>query len=266
MYVKLKTMRFPICFAILFTIFLFPVTSRAQEGSIDAGVYKWVNLQGTELSNPSSILFNGSTADFEWMQMTANAINEPQATVIGRVPENEERLFIIKSGTASIHFGNASYTVGPGSVAILMPSEKYTITKDETSPVTFFLLKYRSKKTSYKNERDTATASFVIDFKNVPFKPHDKGGVRSYFEKATVMGTRLEMHMTTLNGETRSHDPHTHKAEELIIMLEGNTEMQIGDTFYKGNPGDIFFAKSNMLHAIRNEGKQPCMYFAFQFE
>ena len=52
----------------------------------------------------------------------------------------------------------------------------------------------------------------------------------------------------------------------MVIMIEGQTEMQIGQSFYKGKTGDIYFLKTNVLHAIRNEGAKPCMYFAIQFE
>jgi len=76
----------------------------------------------------------------------------------------------------------------------------------------------------------------------------------------------FEIHVTTLKEGLRSHDPHTHRAEEIVLMIEGDTEMQIGEKFYKGKTGDFFYLGSNVLHAIRNEGTKSCMYFAIQFE
>jgi (S)-ureidoglycine aminohydrolase len=80
------------------------------------------------------------------------------------------------------------------------------------------------------------------------------------------MMKRLEIHVTTLNAGLKSHEPHTHRAEEIVLMIEGNTEMQIGESFCKGKEGSIFFLGSNISHAIRNEGTKPCTYFAIQFE
>ncbi len=74
------------------------------------------------------------------------------------------------------------------------------------------------------------------------------------------------MHVTTLKEGVRSHDPHTHRAEEIVLMIAGNTEMQIGEKFYKGTTGDFYYLGSNVLHAIKNVDTKPCMYFAFQFE
>jgi (S)-ureidoglycine aminohydrolase len=80
------------------------------------------------------------------------------------------------------------------------------------------------------------------------------------------MCERFEMHVTTLNEGLKSHDPHTHRPAEIILIIEGNTEMQIGDDFYQGTQGDLYFVASEVPHAIRNTGKSACSYFAFQFE
>jgi (S)-ureidoglycine aminohydrolase len=42
--------------------------------------------------------------------------------------------------------------------------------------------------------------------------------------------------------------------------------MQIGEKFFKGAEGDIYYLGSNVPHAIRNDGQGTCTYFAFQFE
>jgi (S)-ureidoglycine aminohydrolase len=80
------------------------------------------------------------------------------------------------------------------------------------------------------------------------------------------------MHVTALNAGLKSHDPHTHRAEEIILLLEdtseskSKTEMQIGQNFFKGEAGDVYYVGSNILHGITNTGSDQCRYFAFQFE
>ena len=80
------------------------------------------------------------------------------------------------------------------------------------------------------------------------------------------MSKRFEMHVTTLNEGLQSHDPHTHAAEEIILIIDNQAEMQIGDRFLKGKAGDVYYVGSNVLHGIRNDGTVPCTYFAYQFE
>lgn len=69
-----------------------------------------------------------------------------------------------------------------------------------------------------------------------------------------------------MNPAIKSHEPHTHQPAEIVIMMEGTTEMEIGDGIYPGQVGDIYFLGSNIPHAIRNTGSKPCMYLAFQWE
>ena len=117
-----------------------------------------------------------------------------------------------------------------------------------------------------------AGGSFVKDWNKLVFRKHDRGGVRSYFERATAMSKRFEMHVTTLKPGLKSHDPHTHRAEEIILMLDdgtnekSKTEMLIGDRYYNGAEGDLYYVSTGLLHGIRNTGSVPCSYFAFQFE
>jgi (S)-ureidoglycine aminohydrolase len=53
--------------------------------------------------------------------------------------------------------------------------------------------------------------------------------------------------------------------EEIILMLDGNAEVQIGITHQKANPGDVVLYGSNILHNITNIGSIPCLYFAIQW-
>jgi (S)-ureidoglycine aminohydrolase len=127
-------------------------------------------------------------------------------------------------------------------------------------------MKYRSTGSSNKERGDKAGGSIVKNWNDVEFKPHDRGGVRTFFERPTAMLKRLEMHVTTLNAGLKSHAPHTHAAKEIIVMMEGNTKMLIGEKTFKGKEGSVYFLESNILHGITNTGTTPCTYFATQFE
>ena len=79
------------------------------------------------------------------------------------------------------------------------------------------------------------------------------------------MLNRFDIHVTQLNVGFKSHEPHTHVNEEIILMLDGNAEVQIGTDHQKANPGDVVLYGSNILHNITNVGSIPCMYFAIQW-
>jgi len=226
----------------------------------------------------STILLEGSTTDMEYLQMSACSISS-QKPIDFQTPDNEEQLLIIRSGEVVVHLNDSSFALAKGSVALILPSDHYSLQGKGKSAIPiaigtagdlppnpdaceYYLMKYRSKNPPGKAVEN----SFVKKWEDIPFKPHDKGGVRNFFQRPTSMTQRFEMHVTTLNEGLRSHDPHRHRAEEIIILLDGKAEEQIGENFFKATAGDVIFLPSNVPHAIRNDGTGPCTYFAFQFE
>ncbi len=246
-------------------LFLVPVAALSQADSVLSGVYKWKEPATDQKKISSTVLIEGKVHDFEWLQLTANKISKANKKTEWLVPANEEQLVIIKSGKLQVQLGDSSFTLSPNSVAVLMPGEKVTWSTKE--PCTFYLMKYRGKSTVDGDRIIKTGGSFVKVWESIPYKPNSNGGGRrDYYDRSTTMQRKFEMHVTTLKEGIKSHEPHTHHAEELVLMVEGNTEMQIGDQFYKGRSGDIYYLGTKVLHAIRNEGTKPCKYFAFQIE
>ncbi len=104
-------------------------------------------------------------------------------------------------------------------------------------------------------------------WENIPFKANNNGGGRhDFFEQPTAMQKRFEMHVTTLKEGLRSHDPHTHRAEEIIFVIDGETEMLAGNVVVKTAAGGFYYLGSNVLHGIKNIGTKVSSYFAIQFE
>jgi (S)-ureidoglycine aminohydrolase len=201
----------------------------------------------------------------KFLQMTANSILPVKKNNL-QVPDNEEHLILIKTGIMTIGLKDSSWSIGAGSIALLMPGQKYSMQNANLDSCNFYLMKYSSKLPMDMTRGKNSGGSFVKDWNKIEFKPHDKGGIRRYFERPTAMCKRLEMHVTTLNEGIKSHEPHKHRAEEIVLVIDNKTEMQIADKFYKGGAGDMYYLGSNISHAVRNDGKGQCMYFAFQFE
>ncbi len=247
----------------LLLLLLLPVTILAQQDSVLSGAYKWKTAKPIIDKISSSILLEGTVHDFKWMQITSNVIKSAKKFK-QHVAASYEQLIIVKSGSLKISFNGSSYNLTANSVVILLPGQKYSIKKTGKGAVEFFAMKYTSKKPADKQRGGN---SFVKIWEDIPFKPNNNGGGRrDFFEQPKPMQKRFEMHVTTLKEGLKSHEPHTHRAEEIVWMLEGDTEMQLGNGIVKTEVGGFYYLGSNVSHAIKNIGTKPAIYFAFQFE
>lgn len=245
--------------------FLLPLFVRSQTDSLLSGLYAWKE-PAKQNAVSSAVLFEGKVQDMQWLQMSANRLASSGAKVESKIPADEEHLMIVKSGSLRCFLKDSAYTLGAGSVALLLPGENFSLQNENSEPCQFYLMKYRSKLPVDAERGRAAGGHLIKDWNRIEFKPHDKGGRRDFFERPTAMCKRMEMHVSTLNPGLKSHDPHTHRAEEIVLVTDGETEMQIRDRFYKGSVGSLYYLGSNVSHAIQNNGTKPCTYFAFQFE
>jgi (S)-ureidoglycine aminohydrolase len=244
-------------------LFFIPCLVSAQKDSVLSGAYNWQQPAAPKNNISSVVLLEGKVHDFEWMQFSANSISG-KTEIKQTIPANHEQLLIVRSGAVKIHFGDSSFLLTANSVAALMPGEKYSLSNTATTAADFFTMKYRSKKPV---DGQRGGSSFVKIWENIPFKPNNNGGGRrDFFEQPTAMQKRFEMHVTTLKEGLRSHDPHTHRAEEIIFVIDGETEMQAGNVVVKTTAGGFYYLGSNVLHGIKNIGTKPSSYFAIQFE
>ena len=242
------------------------VTAAAQD-VVESKMYAWKTPSAeTDRKVLTSTIFEGRAHAMQHLKMSANSILSSNKKSLFTVPDTEEHLLIIRSGRVVVSLNDSLTTVGAGSIALLLPGEKYGLQNKWNEPCTFYLMQYTSKDSANTVKGDAAAGSILRDWNKVAFKPHDKGGIRNYFDRATAMCKRFEMHVTTLKEGIKSHEPHTHSAEEIVLIIENQTEMQIGNEFYKGAAGDIYYLGSNVPHAIQNIGTGTCTYFAFQFE
>lgn len=252
--------------------FLFPVllfcciTLYAQKDTVASTVYVWNDLKVEKQdTRERRQIAEGSGAVLSYMEWHATTI-DPGKSPHAPHKHNDEEFIIIKEGQLKVTIKDSSKILGPGSIALFNPGDEHGFVNAGSTKATYYVFKYISKGPVDMERAKQAGGSFMVNWNDIVFKPYDKGGVRSFFERPTAMLKRFEMHVTTLNGGIKSHDPHTHKAEEIVLLIKGNTEMQIADKHQKANIGDLIYLSSNILHAIQNIGKEQAMYFAFQWE
>jgi (S)-ureidoglycine aminohydrolase len=244
----------------LIFVFCFISFFGLAQNAVQPGVY-WL----PDIKTGSAIMVKGSTLDLSLLEVSANILEAGKKFKI-QVGGGEEHLLFIQSGSVNISLSDSIYTLGRGSVVMILPSEKYSLSNTGDKPCMYQVMKYQSKSAADIQRGKNAGGSFVRDWNKLTFKPHDRGGVRAYFDRPTALAKRFEMHVTSLKEGLPSHAPHTHRAEEFILVLEGNVEMLIGEKSFKGKAGDILFAPSNVLHGLKNDGAGVCSYFAFQWE
>jgi (S)-ureidoglycine aminohydrolase len=244
-------------------ISLIPVIAIAQQSPVPSGVYPW---PGESLSGKkySSTLLSGSGHDLEFVEVSANVISPKQKRKF-TVPENEEHLLLIVSGSLSATVNDSTYSLDKGSMAMIMPSGKYLISNASVAGASYHIMKYRSKLPVDQVRGKSAGGSFIKDWNKLTFKPAEKGGTRAYFDRPTAMARRFEIHVTTLKEGFISHPAHTHESEEIILVLQGNVDMLIGEKSYKAKAGDLLYVNSNVLHGLKNDGTGECSYYAIQW-
>ncbi|MCB0744042.1 MAG: cupin domain-containing protein [Ignavibacteriae bacterium] len=230
---------------------------------VNSGVYKWPDLNN---NLKEKIILNGATTDLANLKIYAQILEPKESRNQEDNYAEYETMIIFKKGQSKIQFNDTEKILSPGSIAIIYPNEKYKIENVGDNNVEYYLFEYKSKAPVDYKRGLSAGGSFIVDWDTLKFVAHDKGGVRQYCERATAMFEYFSMHVTTLNPGIKSHEPHLHKSDEMIVMISGNTNMEIGEENYSAEEGDVYFLGAEIPHAISNTGNESCMYYAFHFE
>ncbi len=228
-----------------------------SQNMVASRVYKFPkNLKNT-------VMMAGETPHFSAMTFQVETLknSDTEKTIHNK---KQEQIIIIKAGELEVKLDRETKIIGNQSVIFIHPRDTCYI-KSKSPKTIYYTMIYQAKQPVDLARGVDAGSSFIIDFNTLKYKTHDKGGIRNYFRTKTAMCSYYEMHVTNLNAGIKSHEPHTHFASEIILIISGNTEMEIGDHMYKANEGDVYFVGSDVPHAIKNTGNAQCMYFAYQW-
>lgn len=236
----------------------------AQTDSVRAAVYSPKGKpQKMGTVTKQSILL-GPTLDvkrFEVYTLTLDAGKKYASTA---ADSKNEQLIVVKEGNIKVTVNDTTKTVGPGSLALILAGDKIAFENTTAQPVSWYVLNYQTTMENSKRGRD-AGPSFLKDWKDLKVNKTGKGETRPVFDRPTSMFERFDVHATVLNNGNNSHDPHTHRAEELILMINGTCQFQIGQDKFQAKTGDAVLMGSRVLHAAQNEGTAPCGYYAIQW-
>lgn len=206
--------------------------------------------------------FKDESRDFSTMQM--DAVIFRKAGKLKLENKGAEQLIIVKKGKINFTLNGKEQIMGAGSIALVMPGDLLRLTAPQESEV--FVMTYTAKEGQSLTRGKESGGSFMMDWEEIAYKTHDKGGIRNFYNKPTAACKRMEMHVTNLNAGIKSHEPHTHRAAEIVLMIKGESEMELDGKIIHGNTGDIYYLGSEVPHAIKNIDSQQIQYFAYQFE
>ena len=251
---------------ILGLLLLSAITMYAQLKPVKGGVYKWNELSVNKSEDRESRnILEGTSPHLEYLEIHATTQMPGAKPNAPNANDDIEECIIVKEGLMKVTNEGKSEVIGPGSVVLFMPKQVHSIENVGDGNLTYYIMSYKSKKPMNIERGELNGGSKVYNANDLVFKPSSKGGGIAYFDRATSMCERFEMHITQLDKKGPSHNPHTHIETEIILLISGETEMTIDGKKYQGNAGDLYFANSQLLHGISNVIDEPCKYFAFKW-
>jgi (S)-ureidoglycine aminohydrolase len=252
-------------FASIFSFLFCCCTSLfAQTQPLVSKVYTWDNSPASSKKvGAVKEIFNGSGAILSNHEMRGFMLDKGKSRTYKA--NQAERFFIIKNGPVKVTLDNKEFILDRGSIIFVLPGDQVTIENNGSKEAAYYLMTYQSKQPADAERGKKAGPSFVMNWNDMVVKPTEKGSTRQLFDRQTAMLNRFDIHVTQLNQGFNSHPPHTHVNEEIILMLGGNAEMQIGTEHQKANDGDVVLLNSMVPHNLTNIGTTPCLYFAIQW-
>ena len=235
------------------------------EKMIASNAFDWkiIGLEQQSYSESKQVL-TGPSDGFKNLTISIVNIDVNDKFVIAETKTGPESLVIIKSGTTHQVTGEINKALGTGSVSLMMPGDELTITNVGQTVTTLYLLSW-SIRDAENAETHTPFTSHLINWDDIEFVETGKGGRRNIIREPTSMLREFEMHVTTLKEGMRSHLPHTHIDEEVILVRHGDVEEHIDGELHEVGAGSFIFLRSMIPHGIRNIGTGEAEYYAFKW-
>jgi (S)-ureidoglycine aminohydrolase len=229
-------------------------------------VFHWEKTKVAWTRNGENRQFmKGFTNHLDYIDIHATTLNPGKEAPATDIRPKFEKLLIVKEGQILQTINGEKKTLNPGSVVLAGADDILKIENAGDKPVVYFMIQWKNSEQKQTEKLTGEDKVKIIEWENVPFVPTEKGGTRRFFKRPTDCLFEFEMHVTTLNEGVKSHDPHIHPDDEIILMKSGMAEELINGKPYQLGPGSFVLLNGNDPHGIRNIGKGACEYFAFRF-
>jgi len=239
---------------------------KAQTDSLSSGVYNLDSIQAKNIAgSQAKRRVQGSTTDLATLSYHHSVLAPGKTNHPPRAIEDREELIIVKDGQLKIHINDSSKTLGPGSIALIVAGDKQSFENTSAKPVTYFVVGFKAKAPVDISRGKVSGGSLLKDWNEMTVKKTNKGESRSVFDRPSSMFPRFEVHVTALNAGEESHAPHTHRAEEIMLLMKGRVTINIASVHYKAVAGDLILVRPDVPHNLKNTEDEQCWYYAIKW-
>ncbi|MES2328035.1 MAG: cupin domain-containing protein [Bacteroidota bacterium] len=252
----------------IFSIILFfiSIQTMAQLKSIPSGAYHWSEAPAKKSGDREGRRFvEGTSPQFEYFEIHATTQEKGAAPRPPHAQKDIEELLIVKEGKMKFTINNESRVLGKGSIVLVAPQDMQSIENVGDGSLSYYVFMFRSNKPMDMARSIKAGGSLLLDADTLTYVPSARGGGIKYFDRPTAMCENFEMHITELKSKGPSHAPHQHIDTEIILIIEGDTEITIDGKNYKASAGDFYIMNSGEMHGVSNSLDAKCSYFAFKW-
>jgi (S)-ureidoglycine aminohydrolase len=254
----------------LFLFFFLSLTSVFAQNltEVTSQIIHWDSLTAkTEKGRTRRLLVEGTTTHLKRFRVHATTVDSGIAPNPAHPNKDADELLIVTEGKIQFTIGDKTKTVEAGGIAVVLANEVHSVNNVGDKPATYYVFRYESKAPMDMERGKKAGGSIILNqAEDCPFKPHDKGGRREYYNRSTTQCSVFEMHTTALKAGLESHQPHTHATEEALLITKGTVTMVIDCKVYQAKAGDLVILASNVPHALINTTGGTCEYFAFTWK
>lgn len=252
---------------LFFLFFIFITSLHGEQAEIKSCLCHWNDLDVIDQGNSQRRNFiEGHTLDLGYLEIHATTLYPNQTPHPGHSHSADEEMLIVKDGKVAVTINGETSILEKNSIAVFLPGDKHSVANIGHSNATYYVFRYNTKTGRDDTRGKNAGGSFISDWKALEYDASDIGGRRQNFDRATTMFKRFEFHTSTLHAGLTNHQAHTHRAEEMVLVLKGKVEMLIGEKYLIAEAGDLYFIEANILHSLRNVGDESTEYFAFQWQ
>lgn len=253
-------------FLTCFLLFIYGLVL-AQQEPLPSSVFEYKMIPSeTTVAGTKKEYVDWNTLFFSSFQVTLKTISSSSGNTSEDLDPNFEKLIIIKQGYLDLEGEDFKDVMEERSVVLIPQGKNVTLSSVMGPEVTFFLIQWKPEEREMSTQNSDINSPIEpFSYQAMEYKENAKGGRRSIRQAPSSTLKELEMHITTLKEGEKSHDPHTHIDEEIILILEGEVEEMINGTPYRLGPGSLIFLASMDPHGIRNAGKGTCEYYAIRF-
>ncbi|AUD00441.1 cupin domain-containing protein [Spirosoma pollinicola] len=250
-------------FLLFWVVVLAPFPAFSQ--TIKSAVYSINQLSvANQTGYGEQTLLEGATRDFSHLIVQAITIQANQPAQPTQ-QFDEEAVLIIKTGELTLTVGGKRKILGPGNVVLIMPGDDFEVVNKADRTLTYFQMRYTSNEMPDLDLYRLVGDSFWVDWQEAASTADQPRRNQQTVTCSSVMSNRMAIQVTTVDPASGVSAPHTHRAAEIMLILDHPAQAQIEGVSTEAQVGDLIFVESEVSHRIQPGVRENCTYVSIQF-